>query len=333
MTTNQPRTAVRRIWWIIRTTLIMLIALSLGAAVLAGLGYAGFLGVKEIQRSDNSLAMRIEANKQNLDSLRDLVNAEFAEGNPEQQVQLNQLENELAVLNNHLEALQTARAEDTAVQAAKNSALEDELATAVAHNISLTSDLETVQAALVALQSDLNSNSGRLDALGGDLDHLRLQISTLGSDLAALSTETAAARSESEADVQQSITLLHLWSVLTNARLYLINDNTASAETAVAQAIPLAAALNAEPETSAAAALQRLQARLSLAAGEFATDLPMAAQDLDAASTELMLLMSGSSIETELSATPTAPTVTETAAATATPSPSETPLPSPTATP
>lgn len=333
MTTNPPRTIGRRIWWIIRSTLIMLIALSLGTAVLAGLGFAGFLGVKEIQRSNNSLAMRIEANEQNLNSLRELVNAEFAEGDPEQQVQINELENELAVLNNHLEALQAARTEDTAVQAAKNNVLEDELATAVSQNNSLTSDLETVQEALVALQSDLNSSGGRLDILGGDLDQLRLQISALDTNLTTLSTETAAARSEGEADVQQSITLLHLWSVLTNARLYLINDNTASAETAVSQAIPLAAALNAEPETSAAATLQRLQTRLSLAAGEFATDRTMVAQDLEAASTELMLLMGGSSIEAEVPATPTAPTAIETAAATATPPPSETPVPSPTATP
>ena len=330
MTTEQPRTAGRRLWWIVRTTLLIFIIVGL----LAGLGYGGYLGAREIQRSNNSLAMRIDANTQNLNSLSTLVDSEFAEGNPEQQVQLNQLENELAALNSQLEAVQMARAEDTAVQAAENEVLEAELATAVAQNSLLSSDLATIQAALVALQGDLNSSGVQLDALGGDLDQLRLQLSTLENDLVDLSTETAAAREDETADVQQSIAMLQLWTVLTNVRLYLMDDNVASAETAVAQAIPLAASLSAEPDTPAATTLQRLQTRLALAADGFATDLSTVAQDIEAASAALTSLIAPST-EAELIATPTAAEATETAVATetATPAPSETPLPSPTPTP
>ncbi|VAW42663.1 hypothetical protein MNBD_CHLOROFLEXI01-4276, partial [hydrothermal vent metagenome] len=194
MTTDQPRSAGRRLWWIIRSTLLIFIMLGLGGAVLAGLGYAGYLGVQEIQRSNNSLVMRIDANAQNLESLQGLVNNEFSRGNPEQQVQLNVLENKVATLSNQLETLQATRADESATQAVQNDVLEAELATAVAHNSTLASDLETIQAALVALQSDLNSNGGQLDALGGDLDQLRLQLSTLSTDLADLGTETAVAR-------------------------------------------------------------------------------------------------------------------------------------------
>jgi DNA repair exonuclease SbcCD ATPase subunit len=324
MTTNQPRSVGRRFLWVIRTTLLILIMIGLSVAVLAGLGYAGILGVQEIQRSDNNLAMRIDANEQNLSSLRDLINAEFSKGDSGQQVQLDELENELTALNSQLDVLQADRAEDTAVQTEQIDGLEAELATAVAQNSNLSSDLETVQAALVALQSDFNDRGSQLDELGGDLDRLRLQLSALDSNLTELSAETAA-RSENETDVQQSITLLQLWTVLTNARLYLIDDNVVLAETAVSQAILLAATLTAEPDTPAADALQRLQTRLVLAADGFATDSTVAAQDLEAASAELTLLMNIPTADAEALATPTPLEATE--ATTATPPPSETPTP------
>jgi len=334
MTTNQPRSAGGRLWWIIRTTFIIFIVVVLVAAILGGLGYAGYLGVQEIQRSDNSLSMRIDANEQNLDSLRDLVNSEFAEGNPEQAVQINQLENELALLNAQLEALQTAQAEDTAVQTEQLNTLESELATAVAQNGDLTDELETVQAALVALQSDLNSTGGRIDELGGDVDRLRLQLSAL--DETVMELNIVAARDGDTADLQQTLTLLQLWGVLTNARLALIDGDVTSAETAVAQAITLSNTLVVETDSPTADALARLQARLDLVAAGFDTDLPTVAQDLEAASRELALLLSGSTPEAEVVDTVPSPTATneveETAVPTATPSPSATPLPSPTPT-
>ncbi len=337
MTTNQPRSARSRLWWIIRTTFIILFIVVLAAVILGGLGYAGYRGVQEIQRSTNSLAMRIDANEQNLNSLRDLVNSEFAEGNPEQQLQISRLENDLALLTQQLETLQAAQVEETAVQIEQINTLEGELATAVAQNSELTDELETVQEALVALQSDLNSNGGRIDELGGDIDRLRLQLSALDDTVAELSTDTtaAAAREGETADLPQTLTLLQLWGVLTNARLALIDGDEAAAETAVTQAIILADTLTAAADTPAAAALTRLQTRLDLAAAGFATDLPMVAQDLEAASQELTLLLSGPSPEAEVvEATPTATEdVEETAVPSATPSPSPTPLPSPTATP
>lgn len=341
MSTDQPRTFGRRLWWIIRTTLLIFIFVALIAAVLAGLGYAGLLGVQEIQRSNNSLAMRIDANEHNLNSLRDLVNSEFAEGNPEQQVQINELENRLASLTNQLEALQITSAEDAAIQGDQIDELEAELATAVAHSSTLAADLDAVEAALVALQSDLNNNVSRVDALGGEADNLRLQLDALESSLLALTDDTTAARDDEAAALQQDIALLHLWGVVTNARLYLADGDLAQAETAVAQAMQLAANLSAEPDTPTAAALLRLQTRLILAADGFAADLPMVEQDLIAASREIDLILTGitEAVEAVETATPTAE-IEETAAAltaTAETTPSATPSatlpPAPTATP
>ncbi len=336
MTTNQPRSAGGRLWWIIRTTFIILLIVVLVAAILGGLGYAGYWGVQEIQRSDNSLAMRIDANEQNLNSLRDLVNSEFAEGNPEQAVQISQLENELALLTEQLEALQTAQGEDTAVQTDQLNTIETELATAVAQNGDLTDELESVQEALVALQSDLNSNGGRIDELGGDVDRLRLQLGALDETITELNTVTAAARDGETTDLQQTLTLLQLWGVLTNARLALIDGDATSAETAVTQAITLSNTLVAETDSPTADALARLQTRLDLAAAGFDTDLPTVAQDLEAASRELTLLLSGPVPEAEIVEATPSPTATgeieETAVPTATPIPSETPIPSPTPT-
>ncbi len=335
MTTNQPRT-VSRLWWIIRTTLLIFIVGAFLTAVFGGLGYAGYLGVKEIQRSNNSLLMRIEANEQNLNALSDLVNSEFARGNPAQQVQINQMINELATLTRQLESLQAAQVADTAVQTEQLTVVEADLATTIAQNSDLANELAAVQAALVALQSDLNSIGVRLDELGGDLDRLRLQLGTVDETLTELTTETAAAREEGVVDLQQSLTLLQLWGMLTNARLALLDNDVAFAETAVTQAIALADTLTTEPDTPAAAALQRLQTRLNLAAAGLATNLPLAAQDLAAASRELTLLMSSPTAEAELveiSPTPTG-TVTGTAVpTTATPLPTPSPSPTPTATP
>ena len=335
MTTNQPRSFGRRLWWIIRTTVLIFIIVAVIAAVAGGLGYAGYLGVQEIQRSNDSLTMRIEANEQNLDSLRDLVNAEFAEGDPEQQVQINQLQNELDNLTARLEALQTAEKQDSDLQAEQINSLEAELATAVAQNGDLAEELETVQAALVALQGDFNSSAVRLDEVGGDVDQLRMQLDTLDTTLSEFTTETAAARDSETAELQQTITLLQLWSVLTNARLALLDNDATAAETAVAQAITLASNLTAEPDSPAAAALDRLQTRLSLAADGFTISLPTVAQDLEAASRELSLLISGPEAEEVVEATGTAVDIPEetpntTATPSATPLPSETPLPSPT---
>lgn len=332
MTTNQPRNVGSRLWWIIRTTVLIFIVIVLVAAAVTGLGYAGYLGVQEIQRSDNGLAMRIDANEQNLNSLRDLVNSEFARGNPEQIVQIDQLENELATLTRQLEAMQTVQAEDTAVQTEQLNTLEARFATAIAQTDDLTGELETVQAALVALQSDLNNNGGRIDNLGGDLDRLRLQLSALDE------TVTAAARDDETSSLQQTLTLLQLWGMLTNARLSLVDGDVVVAETAVAQAILLANSLTPDTDSLTAAALARLQTRLDLAAAGFATNLPTVVQDLEAASQELTLLLSSPLSEAEIveatpTATETAETDEETATATSTPIPTATPLPSPTATP
>lgn len=338
MTTNQPRSVGRRLWWIIRTLFVIFVVVALAAAILGGLGYVGYLGVQEIQRSNDSLSMRIDANAQNLNSLRDLVNSEFAEGNPQQTVQISQLENDLALLTEQLEAIQTAQAGDAAVQTEQINTLEAELATAVAQNNGLIDEMGTVQEALVALQSDLNSSGGRIDALGGDVDRLRLQLSALDETVAELSDVTTAAREAEVGDLQQTLTLLQLWGVLTNARLALIDGDDAAAETAVTQASILAADLTAGEDTPAAAALTRLQTRLDLAAAGFATDLPMVAQDLEAASRELTLLLSGPSTEAEIvEATPTATETAETDEATATAmstsAATATPLASPTAAP
>ena len=219
--------------------------------------------------------------------------------------------------------------------------LEAELATAVAQNRFLANDLDAVEAALVALQSDLNNNVSRVDALGGEVDNLRLQLSALESSLTTLTTEMAAARDGEAAALQQDIALLHLWGVVTNARLYLADGDIAQAETAVAQAIQLAANLSAEPESATAAALLRLQTRLTLAAEGFAADLPMVEQDLMAASREIDLILTGATetVEASGTATPTA-TLEETAVAptvmpetTPTVTSSPTALPTPTITP
>ncbi len=345
MTTNQPRSFGQRLWWIIRTTFLIFILAVLVTAVLGGLGYAGYLGVLEIQRSNNSLAMRIDANEQNLNSLRDLVNSEFAQGNPEQQVQINQLENELARLTSQLESLQATQAADTAVQTEQLTTLQADLATAIAENGDLAEELASVQAALVALQSDLNRSGGRIDELGGDVDRLRVQLADLDDALTAFRDEAVALHDQETAELQQSLTLLQLWGVLTNARLALLNDDVTGAATAVTQAQTLAANLTAEPDTAVVVILERLQTRLDLAAGSFASSLATAAQDLEAASRELSLLMARPTAETEVvEATPdltVTPETSETAgtavAPTATPSATTTPqpllTPAPTATP
>ena len=342
MTTNQPRSFSRRLWWIIRTTLLIFVLAVLVAAVVGGLGYAGYLGVLEIQRSNNSLAMRIDANEQNLNSLRDLVNTEFAQGNPEQQVQINQLENEVALLTRHLEELQATRDADTAVQTEQINTLQADLAAAIAANGVLSEDLASVQEALVALQSDLNSTGGRVDELGGDVDRVRVQLSDLDDALTAFREEAFVIHDQETADLAQSLTMLQLWGVLTNARLALLNDDVIGAETAVNQAQTLAASLTAEPDSATELVLERLQTRLDLAVGSFATSLSTAAQDLEAASRELTLLLSGPETAELVEATTAVETQTPEAAnttstPTAAPSPSETPLPSatpvPTATP
>ncbi len=277
MSANSPRSLGKRVIWVVMMTFVVLLLLALLAAAVGG----GFWGYSEWQRSLNSINTRIDANRQNIAALRDLVNGEFAAGSPqEQQRQIAALQAEIATLEADLN-----RQEATAqAQAEQVTALEDALATAVAQN--QTSD-DALSQALLALQTDQNDLTSQVDRLGGDVDQLQADLTRIDGAVTALDTavnETFLTPNE----LQRTLALFRVWQIIARARLHLLDDNAGLARNDVEESLRTVDYLIS---TSAGAAeeenLRLIQTRLALAFSNLGDQPQQAANDLESAWREM----------------------------------------------
>ena len=281
MSANSQRSLGQKIVWIVVTTFVALIVL---AVVLAAAG-GGFLGYSELQRSLNSINTQVDANRQNIAALRDLVDSEFSASSPqEQQRELVALQAEVATLEADLSRQAADAQAERRVQTEQLAALEGDLATAVVHN--QVSD-DALSQALIALQTDQNELISQVDEMGGDVDRLQADLTKTSMMVAELDTavnETFLTPDE----LQRTLALFRAWQIITRARLHLLDDNVGLARSDVEESLRT---IDYLISTSADAAeeenLRVIQTRLALAFSNLADQPQQAVNDLESAWSEM----------------------------------------------
>ena len=284
MSAEPSRSVGRRIFWIITTTILILIFI----AILVSLFGGGVFGVSELNRSFDSLQTQIDANEQNLESLQSLVNSEFEVAAPsELQREVNGLSENVDTLDADLASMQSALANDLDTQAEKLDMLETALATAV-------SDAEAAEASnsegLLTLQTDLNQSNRRIDELGGGLDALEADLedsNTAVTELETAYTENAITQEE----LQYTIALFRAWEMIARARLRLIENNFGLAEADAAQALRMIDFLIDNNDRENPDNLRIIQTRLALALSNLPNDTEQANTDLETAWNEIDKLL------------------------------------------
>ncbi len=314
MTSNTQtgkRSFGRRILWILRTAFVSLLLV----VVLAGLAWAAFWGTQELTRSFDSMAARIDANKQRIALLNDEV-AELKAGDPTDEI--SQLQAESDALAAQLAALQEQMTADLAHQSEMLAALQTDLAAAAATGETAAADTAALNEAFLALQNDINESNGRIDNLGGEFDTLQARTEGFASRLAQFE-ETAVPTANLEA-FQQTLSLFHIWEQISRARLHLADNNEGLAASEVEQALRMMDILTANSAPEDAETLSLVQTRLSLALNSLPDDAETAVRDLENAWDQLDAMLTAQLFPE--AAVPAAPAgETEEAAPTPTPTP------------
>lgn len=312
MSTHSQRTLGQRIVWVVITTFVALLVLAVILAIAGG----GFLGYSELQRSLNSINTQVNANRQNLEALGDLVDSEFSASSPqEQQRQLTALQNEVATLEADLSRQEAAAQAEQQAQGEQLAALQEALATAVAHNQAAD---DALSQALIALQTDQNELISQVDQVGGNVDQLQADLTKTSMMVAELDTavnETFLTPDE----LQRTLALFRAWQIIARARLHLLDDNAGLARSDVEEGlrtIDFLISTSADPTEEAA--LRVIQTRLALAFSNLTDQPQQAVNDLESAWDEMdSLLFTIVFPETNVEAVVNEEQVTATVAATA----------------
>ncbi|MFQ5398184.1 MAG: hypothetical protein ACE5E7_01145 [Anaerolineae bacterium] len=318
----------RSILWVLKTSLVSIVILG----VITGLAWGGFLVFAEIQRSFDSIAVRVEANQSNLELLQSDVDA-LAEAGTSQREQLGSLRDKTAEQETQLTNITRQLDSGLQRQGELLAALQEQVDAAVGDQDKAAEDMAALGSALVALQRDVNQNSGRIDDLGGEVDALRAETETLGASVALVHEAAVTNAQSGVGDVQLTLALFRVWELTARASLRLVQNNvglaTADVEAAVRAMDEL---LLLVPETEVEP-LQMVQARLALAFASLPDDPALAARDLETAWDELDGVLSARISPSATAKTATAAsaaaadTITATPEATAQPTPSPTPTP------
>jgi chromosome segregation ATPase len=265
----------------VATTFVALIVL---AVILAAAG-GGFLGYSELQRSLNSINTQVDANRQNITALRDLVDSEFSVSSPqEQQRELVALQAEVATLEADLSRQEAQTQAERQAQEEQLAALEGDLATAVAHNQS--SD-DALSQALIALQTDQNELISQVDEMGGDVDRLQADLTRISVTVAGLDTavnETFLTPDE----LQRTLALFRAWQIIARARIHLLDNNAGLARNDVESSLrTIDYLISTSADAAEEESLRVIQTRLALAFSNLADQPQQAINDLESAWSEM----------------------------------------------
>ncbi len=295
MSNNGPtrRNAANRVRWIVRTTLITLLLLTLVLAVTA----AGYWGIVQVQRSFDRLVVRGNAHERALADLR---------------AEVERLTRENEAQQRELTALQAARRDDLATLGTQLAQQQQAWTTAVARlsqrHDDQAAESGALRAGLTAMQSDLITNTAQLDQLGGELDGVRAALAIVTTRLGELEAvaessvqqaETAVAATETMTltlrNAKETLLLFQTWELMTRARLRLLENNLGLATTDIRLAEQTLSQLSeAIPANSEEAeVLAQIITRLQQALVSLTVSANGAAQDLDRAWDELEQMING----------------------------------------
>ncbi|MEM7118234.1 MAG: hypothetical protein AAF614_37750 [Chloroflexota bacterium] len=294
MSSDAQPSVGRRIFWVIRTTVLWIVVL----ALLVGVAYASFLGVQELQRSLDSIVARVEANSQNISGLSDEMQGfrnSSSEQQTEMQTEMRGMAQELGDLDGRLGTLEGSTvADDLEQKLARQeevlAGLQSQLEAASSSDETALGDIASLSEAVTALQTDINANSSQIDTLGGDVDRIDNVVEGVGEQTAVLETgltelQTAVADDDNGDELREVLALFRVWELITRSRLRLAENNIGLAQADVETAVDTLELLAVDDET--AATYSTVQGRLALAAINLPDDPETAAADLETAWDEL----------------------------------------------
>lgn len=284
---EKPSFARRFFRALFRTILILVL--------LALLVVGGYYGVRELQRSFDSVATRIERNRRDINTLQKDLNA-LVSGSPEQQQQIAELEEQVGEIDGRLQTL----TDDLAQQQRSLRILTDSVGTQTEGLETNAAELAALQSALVALQGDVNENTTQIDTLGGEIDGIRGEVGALSEDVenatgnvSAIATRAGAAVMASRnttaelTQLSQTLVLFRAWGFVSRARFRLLEGNAGLVATDVQGTLNVIDGLRGQVSDAEVEALDRASDRLNQALAALPDNPTGAALDLERAWDEL----------------------------------------------
>lgn len=280
----------RSLYRILRAFIISMLVIAVLVGVAWGVLWLYQVISGEVDRSAASVATRFSAQESRIDILRREVDT-LLSANPGQEERLNELNSRFTELDARLENL----AGDIDQQSQLLDVLDASMAVTLENDAASAQNITDLGAALTALQTDFNVSTGQIDALGGELDALAGEVDQTQSGLESVETTAVSAADQATlsqtavSEMAQSLALFRAWELVARARLRLLESNFGLAAADVDEALQtITAVVSSLPaESPHTPALEIVQTRLSLAAGNLPANPDQSALDLESAWDEL----------------------------------------------
>jgi phosphoglycerate-specific signal transduction histidine kinase len=261
-----------------------LVKVVLVLAVIAALGFGGYLGIRELGNAYLDLSAESVETAARVELLRSDVNT-LMENDTSGRRESNAFQNDLTALDGRVSVVEREMTADLERQTAQLAVLEARLDEMVEAGVVISENVALLNGGIAALQTDIVGFGSDLDSLGGEVDGLQSEVAGLDGETVALqaSLEDPLAATEDVAELRQILVLFRVWELVARARLRLVEGNPglALADVQTAQGA-LSAVIEASSEEMAAV-LTPVQQRLDLAAASLPNDPITAARDLETA--------------------------------------------------
>lgn len=258
------------------------IKVGLALLVLAALAIGAWLIFREIDRSFDSVIVRIDRNTRRVEEAEAEIDA-LQDQNYERQVQVTELETALATRERTIADLEEELSADLSEQSEMLTGLEEELAELAAQADALSEETALISAGLVALQEDLNRNGQQIDQLGGAVDGLSEMLTTLDSRSADLQSQVDDLAAEELAGWRRAVALFRVWEMIGRTRLRLLEGNLGLAAADIELAVTAMDDLAAPDSEQLPEDLVAIRERLLLAGINLPDQPQAAARDLETA--------------------------------------------------
>ena len=281
-------------WGFLKRLILALLKVGLALLILAGLAVGAWFILRELDRSFDSVVVRIERNTRRIEESEAEISA-LEEQNFARQVQAAELEAALADREREIADLEGGLSADLDRQAQMLAEVEEQAANLAAEADTLGQETAALSAGLLALQEDLNANGQQIDQLGGDVDGLTAELAALDDRSVELQSQVDDLAAEDLAGWRRAIALFRVWETIGRARLRLVEGNAglaaADVDLALAAIDDLLAGYLAEVTSGQGAEepgplaedLTALRERLVLAAANLPDEPLAAGRDLETA--------------------------------------------------
>ena len=216
--------------------ILALLKVGLALLILAGLAVGAWFIFRELDRSFDSVIVRIERNTRRIEESETEIST-LEEQNFARQVQAADLEAALAEREQEIAALEEELGADLSRQEEILAGLEEEATILAGRADALGDETAALGDGLLALQEDLNANGQQIDQLGGTMDGLFVELAALDDRSAGLQDQVDELAAEDLAGWRRAVALFRVWEMIGRARLRLVEGNAGLAAADVALAL------------------------------------------------------------------------------------------------